>query len=62
MRAALFLVGLNFAALAAAPTALAKSYHVTKADETFVIQRDGSVLATEALTFEFSGSSTAPIA
>jgi hypothetical protein len=56
MRAALVVVGLTLAALVAVPTALAKSYHLTKADETFVIQRDGSVLATEALAFEFSGS------
>jgi hypothetical protein len=55
-RTALLVSALAFAALLVAPAALAKSYHVTKADETFVIQRDGSVLATEALTFEFSGS------
>jgi hypothetical protein len=43
-------------ALAAAPAALAKSYHLTGAAETFRIERDGSILATEALTFDFSGS------
>jgi hypothetical protein len=43
-------------ALVATPAAVAKSYHLTGADETFRIERDGSVLATEALTFDFSGS------
>ena len=38
-----------------APAAAAKSYHVSRADETFHIQDDGSVLATEILTFDFSG-------
>lgn len=43
------------AALASAPVAAAKSYHLTRAYETFHILRDGSVLATETLTFDFSG-------
>ena len=47
---------LAFGALAAAPAAFAKSYHLTGAVETFRIERDGSVRATEALTFAFSGS------
>jgi hypothetical protein len=47
---------LGAVALGTASTAAAKSYHLTRADETFRILRDGSVLATEALTFDFSGS------
>jgi hypothetical protein len=43
-------------ALVAAAAASAKSYHLTSAVETFRIEHDGSVLATEALTFDFSGS------
>src|SRR3954468_13185114 len=43
-------------ALVAAAAASAKSYHLTSAVETFRVERDGSVLATEALTFDFSGS------
>jgi len=52
-----FLVSaLAVGALAAAPAAWAKSYHLASAVETFRIQHDGSVLATEALTFDFTGS------
>ncbi|HET8894119.1 MAG TPA: DUF2207 domain-containing protein [Gaiellaceae bacterium] len=42
-------------ALGVAPVAAAKSYHLTSANETFRILRDGSVLASETLTFDFSG-------
>jgi uncharacterized membrane protein len=44
------------AALATAAPAFGKSYRILQADEVFRIQPDGSVLATEELTFEFHGS------
>ena len=43
------------AALTTAAPALAKSYRIVRADETYRIQRDGSVLATERLTLAFQG-------
>ena len=43
------------AALATAAPALAKSYRIVRADETYRIQPDGSVLVTERLTLAFQG-------
>jgi hypothetical protein len=55
-RTVVLIAAFAVAALFAAPAATAKSYHLSKAVETFRVQRDGSVLATEELTFDFSGS------
>src|SRR5579864_9717736 len=44
------------ALLAAPAQALAKSYRISIADETFQVESDGSIQATERLTFAFAGA------
>jgi uncharacterized membrane protein len=55
IRRTIFFIAVAAAALATAAPALAKSYRIVRAAETYRIQRDGSVLATEKLTCEFHG-------
>jgi hypothetical protein len=50
------LIVLAAVTLAFAPAALAKTYVITAANETFQIEADGSIQATERLTFEFQGA------
>ena len=44
------------AVLAAAPQAFAKDYNIASAAETFQVETDGSIHATEQLTFAFNGT------
>ena len=50
-----FLLAALLIALATAAPAAAKTYFISNANETFVIKADGSVEATEQLTFDFDG-------
>ena len=42
--------------LAVAPQAFAKKYRIASANETFQVEPDGSIRATERLTFAFQGT------
>lgn len=55
MRRATFLACLVLACVLT-PSALAKSYRLTFANEQFAVQRDGTVRVNEQLTFAFAGA------